>query len=153
MLHIPLASHGLSYIALRNQDVQEAEPCCVCVAMAKVVFWVDSLLPNWSVKKIRDKACDLVYGAAAACPRGTTWLVPGATYGRGCARRYREGIPARVRGKIWPRAIGNNLSITPQLWSIFLQVYAAPARWPLPSGSWSSAARHQRESCACSCAE
>jgi hypothetical protein len=60
----------------------------------QVAFWVDSLLPNWTSKKVWSKGVDVV---------------------------YREGIPPRVRGRVWPKAIGNGLSVTPQLWTIFLQ--------------------------------
>uniref|UniRef100_A0A8C6J5K2 Uncharacterized protein n=2 Tax=Melopsittacus undulatus TaxID=13146 RepID=A0A8C6J5K2_MELUD len=64
-----------------------------------MVIWVNEILPNWE--------------------------------GMRATRRVRElwwqGLPPRVRGKVWSLAVGNELNITPELYEIFLS--RAKERW------------------------
>jgi hypothetical protein len=55
-----------------------------------VVFW-SKILPDWENPKMKSKMIEMV---------------------------YKVGIPARIRGKLWLKAIGNSLMITEQLYAI-----------------------------------
>ncbi|EGG23720.1 RabGAP/TBC domain-containing protein [Cavenderia fasciculata] len=53
--------------------------------------WTEDIIPNWEKKKSTKKVRDLIY----------------------------QGIPSLARSKVWPLIIGNDLNITPELFSIF----------------------------------
>ncbi|KAF2068609.1 hypothetical protein CYY_010066 [Polysphondylium violaceum] len=56
-----------------------------------IKVWTEDVIPNWDKRKGTKKARELV-----------------------C-----QGIPSLVRSKVWPLLIGNDLNITPELFSIF----------------------------------
>ncbi|KAM9011353.1 TBC1 domain family member 12 isoform 2-T2 [Ara ararauna] len=68
------------------------------IASAMVV-WVNEILPNWEGMRATRKVREL-------------WW---------------QGLPPRVRGKVWSLAVGNELNITPELYEIFLS--RAKERW------------------------
>ncbi|KYQ91551.1 RabGAP/TBC domain-containing protein [Tieghemostelium lacteum] len=56
-----------------------------------VKVWNEDIIPNWDKRKDSKKVRDLVF----------------------------QGIPSLVRSKVWPLLIGNDLNITPELFTIF----------------------------------
>jgi len=63
-------------------------------------FWIKVALPNWESKKKWNRTREMV---------------------------WRFGIPPRLRGQVWPLALGNSLMVTPELFAIFGQ-HATAAR-------------------------
>lgn len=56
-----------------------------------MVIWINEILPNWEVMRSTRRVREL-------------WW---------------QGLPPSVRGKVWSLAVGNELNITPGLYSIF----------------------------------
>eukprot|EP01133_Synstelium_polycarpum_P008376 gene8376-9845_t len=59
--------------------------------MDSIKVWIEDVIPTWEKKKSTKKVRELIL----------------------------QGIPSHVRSKVWPLLVGNDLNITPELFSIF----------------------------------